>query len=205
MKINRKKLIEDLKQHEGYNWLAPKDLQIGKSKFGSYLDHLGYKTTGVGHLITDNDAILYQDWDLDELTEEQAEDLLNKDIDKHIKKLRAYFSRHSILEKELNENQLRALINMTFQMGDLYYAGFKNMTKALVDKDYSKVVEEMKDSKWYKIQTPERAKQVINIFQLPVEDVKELSNNSRQITELPKKQTIVEVILDLILRLFRRK
>lgn len=201
----KNKLIKDLKHHEGYNWLAPKSARLGKSKFGAYLDHLGYKTTGVGHLIVPQDELKYPEFNLDELTEEQAEVILLDDIEKHERILYRYFDRNGIKKEDLNENQLRALINMTFQMGDLKAAGFRKMTKALAEKDYIEAVEQMKDSKWHTVQTPKRAKKVIEIFETPVElaDVVELSTAKRQEPELSKKQSILEVILDLILRLFR--
>lgn len=212
LNYDRKKLIEDLKEHEGYAAMAPKSARIGKSKFGSYRDHLGFKTTGIGHLVIDGDIKKYSQFDLDELTEDQAEVILMDDIYKHDRKLQKYFKRSKIDPNTLNSNQLRALVNMTFQMGDLFYAGFKKMTTALKDQDYVTAVKEMKDSLWFKKQTPNRAKKVIAIFNTPVpvkvEEKEEIIVPKKEV-RLPvekKKPSngFLEIMLELIKGLFKK-
>ena len=55
-----------------------------------------------------------------------------------------------------------AVVNMSFQLGPERLSGFELMKAALDKSDWKGVREEMADSKWAKIQTPKRAKRLIN-------------------------------------------
>jgi lysozyme len=61
---------------------------------------------------------------------------------------------------EMPEECKDILTNMAYQMGGKGLNKFKNMKKALKEKDYKKAAEEMRDSKWAKKQTHKRAERL---------------------------------------------
>jgi len=77
------------------------------------------------------------------ISQEEAEYLLVNDIKNCIKILT---SRLPVFDS-LSETRKIVLINMYFNLGNRLF-NFKNMLKALDNKDYDKVAEEMLNSKW---------------------------------------------------------
>lgn len=119
-----------------------------------YLDHLGNKTVGVGHLITQNDP----EYDLPVGTQINAArviELLEKDMTRAIK------GAHSLFEDfyGLPEDIQHVLVNMAFQLGTTGLSKFKNMIAAIKEEDYIRASKEMLDSRWAQ-QTPNRAKRL---------------------------------------------
>ena len=140
MKYNREALIDQLILHEGMK------LQV-------YKDHLGIDTIGVGRNledrgITDGElsfmnmlkAEVYEQG----ITETHARFLLSNDID--------------IVEKELvashpctaglDDVRCRVLLDMAINLGMPRLNKFKNMWKAVHDRDFSLAAVEMLDSRW---------------------------------------------------------
>lgn len=147
MNTNLKTLIEDdLIRHEGY---------VGHI----YLDHLGFKTFGVGHLVTKDD--MEYTWPVDTpVSTERIEQVFNQDLDNAIEDTEKLF-------KDLYshpENVQRVLVNMMFNLGYNRLSNFKKMRKAIKDKDYSEAAAQMVDSKWYK-QVGRRSKELVRLME----------------------------------------
>ena len=140
MQYNREALIDQLILHEGM------ELQV-------YKDHLGIDTIGVGRNledrgITDGELafmnMLKTEVYEQGITEAHARFLLANDID--------------IVEKELSnahpcisgigDVRIRVLLDMGFNLGVPRLNKFKNMWKAVHDRDFSLAAVEMLDSRW---------------------------------------------------------
>ena len=131
------KLLESVKKHEGY-----------RNKV--YLDTLGKRTVGVGHLCVED---FWEDGK--EYEEKFLMDILKKDLQEAIKGARELMEERDCLEIDDKAEEL--LIEMVFQLGKTGVSKFKNMWKALSEKNYIGASYEMLDSRWAK-QTPNRAK-----------------------------------------------
>jgi len=134
--MNMDRLLESLKKHEGY-----------RNKV--YLDTLGKRTIGYGHLCVEDF------WEDDkEYEQEYLEGILVRDLQNAIEGAEELLGEHTVYDecKEI-------LIEMVFQLGKTGVSKFKNMWKALKDPrvpDYKTAATEMLDSRWAK-QTPNRA------------------------------------------------
>ena len=133
------KLKEQIKQDEGFRECI-------------YLDHLGNRTVGYGHLVTD------KDWFHDEkvgfrLSQDELEVLLLNDLNSARRDCQFLFNDFNTLPEEVKQ----VCANMAFQLGVHRLGTFKKMIKAVDEGDYKKASKEMLDSKWAKEQTPGRA------------------------------------------------
>ena len=129
------RLLQSVKKHEGY-----------RNKV--YLDTLGKRTVGVGHLCVEDF------WEDDKEYEEKfLMTILEHDLQTAIKGAERLLKGCRILDSLAKE----IIIEMVFQLGETGVSKFKNMLKALENgPDYQTAAIEMLDSKWAK-QTPERA------------------------------------------------
>ena len=147
--MNLERLMESVKQHEGY-----------RNKV--YLDTLGKRTVGVGHLCT-------EDWweDDKEYEEEFLMKILEEDLQEAIEGASTLMLQHDC--SDIDEKAHEIIIEMVFQLGMTGGSKFKNMWKALSEHNYTGASYEMLDSKWAK-QTPNRAKELS-------EEVRALASN----------------------------
>jgi len=141
--MNLERLLESVKKHEGY-----------RNKV--YLDTLGKRTVGVGHLCVEDF------WEDDKEYEESfLMEILEKDLQTAIK------SAQQLIEEfdcnDIDEQAEEILIEMVFQLGKTGVSKFKNMWKALAEKNYIGASYEMLDSRWAK-QTPNRAKAMADLM-----------------------------------------
>ena len=129
------RLLQSVKKHEGY-----------RNKV--YLDTLGKRTVGVGHLCVEDF------WEDDkEYDEEFLMNILKDDLKNAIEGAERLLKDCPVLDDLAKE----IIIEMVFQLGETGVSKFKNMLKALEDgPDYQTAAIEMLDSKWAK-QTPNRA------------------------------------------------
>ena len=135
--MNMDRLLESVKKHEGY-----------RNKV--YLDTLGKRTVGVGHLCVEDF------WEDDkEYDEKFLLEILEKDLGQAIIGARELMMEHGCMD--INEKAEEILIEMVFQLGKTGVSKFKNMWKALSELNYVGASYEMLDSRWAK-QTPNRAK-----------------------------------------------
>ena len=133
--MNMERLLQSVKKHEGY-----------RNKV--YLDTLGKRTVGVGHLCVEDF------WeDNKEYSEEMLMNTLKDDLKNAIQGSERLLKGCRILDSLAKE----IIIEMVFQLGETGVSKFRNMLKALKGPDYQTAAIEMLDSRWAK-QTPGRAK-----------------------------------------------
>ena len=141
--MNLERLMESVMKHEGY-----------RNKV--YLDTLGKRTVGVGHLCVEDF------WEDDKEYEEKfLMEILADDLQNAIKGAREVKEEHSCTD--IDEIAQEILVEMVFQLGKNGVSKFRNMWKALAEKNYIGASFEMLDSKWAK-QTPNRAKSMAELM-----------------------------------------
>ena len=130
------RLLESVKKHEGY-----------RNKV--YLDTLGKRTVGVGHLCVEDF------WEDDKEYEEKfLMTILEHDLSTAIKGANELMAENGCMD--MNEKAHEIIIEMIFQLGKTGVSKFKNMWKALSELNYVGASYEMLDSRRAK-QTPNRA------------------------------------------------
>ena len=132
------KLLESVKKHEGY-----------RNKV--YLDTLGKRTVGVGHLCVED---FWEDGK--EYEEKFLMDILQKDLQSAIDQA------DKICEGlKISDDAKILIIEMIFQLGGNGVSKFRKMWQALQQDppDYAEASVQMLDSRWAK-QTPNRANEM---------------------------------------------
>ena len=141
--MNLERLLESVKKHEGY-----------RNKV--YLDTLGKRTVGVGHLCVEDF------WEDDKEYEEKfLMTILEHDLQTAIKSAKQLIEEFGC--NDIDEQAEEILIEMVFQLGKTGVSKFRNMWKALAEKNYIGASYEMLDSRWAK-QTPNRAKAMADLM-----------------------------------------
>ena len=136
--IDMNKLLESVKKHEGY-----------RNKV--YLDTLGKRTVGVGHLCVEDF------WEDDKEYEESfLMEILEKDLQSAIDQADDMCSNLTI-----SDDAKIIIIEMIFQLGGTGVSKFRKMWQALQQDppDYAEASVQMLDSRWAK-QTPNRAQEM---------------------------------------------
>ena len=134
--MNMDRLLASVKKHEGY-----------RNKV--YLDTLGKRTVGVGHLCVEDF------WEDDKEYEESfLMEILEKDLQNAIKGAKDLMSENGCMDMDEIAEEL--IIEMIFQLGKTGVSKFRNMWKHLSALEYASAASEMLDSRWAK-QTPNRA------------------------------------------------
>ena len=134
--MDMSRLLKSVKKHEGY-----------RNKV--YLDTLGKRTVGVGHLCVEDF------WEDDKEYEEKfLMTILEHDLQTAIKGAKDLMAEHGCMD--IDEVAEEIIIEMIFQLGKTGVSKFKNMWKALSGLDYTTAAMEMLDSRWAK-QTKNRA------------------------------------------------
>jgi|TARA_R100000093_G_C1942585_1_gene72800 lysozyme len=134
--MSKESLKERIKLHEGYR-LEP------------YTDTLGYLTGGVGHRIMPNEEV--------PTTKEGWMKLFDSDFQSAWKFMERFCEENNL--RVISDDAKEVLCEMIYQMGFSGVSKFKNMIKALQNRDYKLASIEMLDSRWAK-QTPNRAKEL---------------------------------------------
>ena len=128
--MNIEKLREELKVDEGC---------INEI----YLDHLGYHTFGIGHLITDKD----KEWGEPvgtPISTKRINECFKNDIEIVFKELDRSLSWWG----ELPDDIQLVLANMCFNLGITRLKKFKKFLTALSEKNWELAATEMMDSRW---------------------------------------------------------
>ena len=137
MDMNR--LLKSVKEHEGY-----------RNKV--YLDSLGKRTVGVGHLCVEDFWVDDREYPEDMLMNIRKDDLKN-----------AIQGAEELCSDcpDLDDLAKETIVEMVFQLGKSGVSKFRNMWKALKQNppQYDVAATEMLDSRWAK-QTPNRAKKM---------------------------------------------
>ena len=123
-------------------------------EFKLYNDHLGYKTFGVGHLVTKDDPEFEMEIG-EEVSEERVNECFIKDIEKVIEDCHILYSYFN----ELPEDAQLIIANMMFNLGRPRLTKFKKMKEAVNDGNWLEAAIQMEDSRWYK-QVPNRAERL---------------------------------------------
>ena len=133
-----------------------KQLEIDEGvKYEIYLDHLGYPTFGIGHLVIPSD-IEYREDVGTRVSEKRVRECFDKDVQSVLRDC-------SLLYKdfdELPEEAKQIIANMMFNMGYTRLSKFKGMKRGVDARDWNRAADEMVDSRWYK-QVTNRANRLV--------------------------------------------
>ena len=120
-------------------------------KYEIYLDHLGYKTFGIGHLCRAKDS--ENDMDVGtEVSKDRVDECFAEDIEKVIEDCTILYDNFY----QLPEEAQLIIANMMFNLGRPRLSAFKLMKAAVDDHNWIEAAIQMEDSKWAK-QVPNRA------------------------------------------------
>jgi lysozyme len=120
-------------------------------KYEIYLDHLGYKTFGIGHLCRDKDPEKNMEVGT-EVSKERVDECFLDDIEKVIDDCTILYDNFY----QLPEEAQLIIANMMFNLGRPRLSAFKQMKAAVDDHNWIEVAIQMEDSKWAR-QVPNRA------------------------------------------------
>ena len=123
-------------------------------KYEVYLDHIGYKTFGIGHLCKATDP--ENDMDVGtEVSKERVDECFEADIAMTIEDCNILYSNF----KDIPEEAQLVLANMMFNLGRPRLSKFVNLKLAVDSEDWMEASVQMMDSKWAR-QVPNRAERL---------------------------------------------
>ena len=140
--MNIGQLREELERDEGV-------------KYEVYLDHLGYPTFGIGHLITDDDPECGASVGT-EVDNDRVKEAFETDVETVLSDCERLYVQFEHLPEEV---QL-IVANMMFNMGYTRLSKFKGMKRGVDARDWEAAADEMVDSRWYK-QVTRRADRLV--------------------------------------------
>ena len=120
-----------------------------------YLDHLGYPTFGIGHLVLDADPESGQEVGTP-VSEDRVAEAFNNDVETVISDCERLYPEFDGLPEEV---QL-IIANMMFNMGRPRLSKFKGMKRGVDAQDWDAAADEMVDSAWYR-QVTNRADRLV--------------------------------------------
>ena len=129
-------------------------------KYEIYLDHLGYPTFGIGHLIKESDPEHGQDVGT-AVTSDRVAEAFESDLEGVLSDCRKLYPNIGDLPEEAQQ----IIANMMFNLGYPRLSKFKNMKRCVDDRDWVGAGDEMMDSRWYN-QVPNRAGRLVNRMKL---------------------------------------
>ena len=133
-----------------------KQLEIDEGvKYEIYLDHLGYPTFGIGHLVIPSDKEYREDVGT-RVSEERVRECFDKDVESVLRDCTLLYKDFN----ELPEEAQQIIANMMFNMGYTRLSKFRGMKKGVDARDWNKATDEMVDSRWYK-QVTNRANRLV--------------------------------------------
>ena len=128
--MNKDQLMKELIADEGF-------------EYEIYLDHLGYPTLGVGHLVTEKDEEHGKPVGTP-VSEQRIRECLDQDIEIVCSEL----DRNEPWWRHLDDNRQRILANMCFNLGYPRLSNFKRFLAAVQTSQWETAAREMMDSKW---------------------------------------------------------
>ena len=109
-----------------------------------YLDHLGYPTFGIGHLITNRDR--EHDWSVGtDVDEWRVEEVFEEDVQTVLSDCEKLYDDFY----ELPEEAQLIIANMMFNMGYTRLSKFRGMKRGVDSRNWEEAADEMVDSRWY--------------------------------------------------------
>ena len=140
--MNLEQLREELTDDEG-------------CKYEIYLDHLGYPTFGIGHLVRDDDPEHGEEVGTS-VSEDRVIAAFESDIETVLSDCNKLYSDFEDLPEEV---QL-IIANMMFNLGYPRLSAFKGMKRGVDSRDWNSAADEMVDSRWYN-QVTNRANRLV--------------------------------------------
>ncbi len=133
-----------------------KQLEIDEGiKHDIYLDHLGYPTFGIGHLITGDDPESGQEVGT-AVSDERVRQAFEADVVSVIEDCNKLYNDFDELPEEVQQ----IIANMMFNMGRTRLSKFRGMKRGVDNKDWNAAADEMVDSRWYR-QVTNRADRLV--------------------------------------------
>ena len=121
-----------------------------------YLDHLGYPTFGIGHLVTESDPehglAVGTPVDVDRCAE-----AFESDIETVLRDCNILYPDFDNLPEEAQQ----IIANMMFNLGRPRLSKFAGMKRGVDARDWNAAADEMVDSRWYR-QVGARAERLVN-------------------------------------------
>ena len=138
-----------------------KQLEIDEGvKYEIYLDHLGYPTFGIGHLVRESDPEHGQEVGT-AVSADRVAEAFESDLEGVLSDCRKLYPDIDDLPEEAQQ----IIANMMFNLGYPRLSKFKNMKRCVDERDWMGAGEEMMDSRWYQ-QVPNRAGRLVNRMKL---------------------------------------
>ncbi len=120
-----------------------------------YLDHLGYPTFGIGHLVRDTDP--EAGWEVGTAVDEsRCIAAFNEDVETVLRDCHILYEDFDDLPEEAQQ----IIANMMFNMGRPRLSKFKGMKAGVDARDWERAADEMVDSAWYR-QVTNRADRLV--------------------------------------------
>ena len=113
-------------------------------KYEVYLDHLGYPTFGIGHLITDDDPECGASVGT-EVDSDRVQEAFEADVESVLSDCERLYVQFEHLPEEVK----LIVANMMFNMGYTRLSKFKGMKRGVDARDWNQAADEMIDSRWY--------------------------------------------------------
>ena len=124
-------------------------------KYEIYLDHLGYATFGIGHLVLETDKEHGQNVGTT-ISKERVAECFEQDVLSVIKDCHKLYDDFD----ELPEEAQQIIANMMFNMGRTRLSKFRGMKRGVDARDWNAAADEMVDSNWYN-QVTNRANRLV--------------------------------------------
>ena len=121
-----------------------------------YLDHLGYPTFGIGHLIIEGDPE-YPGTEGEPVSPDRVIEAFESDLETVLSDCNKLYSDFD----DLPEEAQRIIANMMFNMGLPRLSQFKGMKRGVDARDWNAAADEMVDSRWYD-QVTNRAQRLVD-------------------------------------------
>ena len=120
-----------------------------------YLDHLGYATFGIGHLVRDTDP--ENGWEVGTaVSESRCIEAFESDIMGVLSDCQTLYPDFGDLPEEAQQ----IIANMMFNLGRPRLSKFKGMKRGVDARDWNAAADEMVDSAWYR-QVTNRADRLV--------------------------------------------
>ena len=120
-----------------------------------YLDHLGYPTFGIGHLVIESDPENGQEVGTP-VSKDRVIDAFEQDVQTVLSDCAILYPDFD----ELPEEAQQVIANMMFNMGRPRLSKFKGMKRGVDSRDWNAAADEMVDSAWYR-QVTNRADRLV--------------------------------------------
>ena len=120
-----------------------------------YLDHLGYATFGVGHLVLESDPEHGAEVGTP-VSESRVIEAFEQDCENVLRDCNILYEDFASLPEEAQQ----VIANMMFNMGRPRLSKFKGMKRGVDSRDWNAAADEMVDSRWYR-QVTNRADRLV--------------------------------------------